>query len=143
MKPSAHGREGQQSLLAVVMPRILDNMRSAPFEGFARQFERQAALIGVPRALLGVELNLQDTICSNKNDGNNSFCCYGTAGTGRVGEAPYKFACGDSTAKPHARSVFSMCGGAGASASTGGFALKRGTTTLRANNCRGRSARAP
>ena len=36
-----------------------------------------------------------------------------------------------------------MCGGAGASTSIGGFDFDKGTTTLRANNCNGSSARAP
>ena len=39
--------------------------------------------------------------------------------------------------KPQAASASSMCGGAGASTSIGGFDFESGTTTLRASNCSG------
>jgi len=48
-----------------------------------------------------------------------------------------------SSRKPQAASVSSMCGGAGASTSIGGFPFVSGTTTLRASNWSGASARAP
>src|ERR1700677_1352263 len=50
---------------------------------------------------------------------------------------------GGSPSKPQAAKASSMCDGAGASTSIGGFDFESGTITLRATNCRGRAGRAP